>query len=102
MNHGSNLRVKQPWLFRRTFWYVKVSNHFVSLLTCLQGIPEDMLKDKLLSRVMRTGGFGSRRGSNYNVPMNVQQATNNRDALAKVCSSTASKNLSNYFFAVTV
>jgi hypothetical protein len=43
-----------------------------------------MLKDKLLSRVMRTGGFGSRRGSNYNVPMNVQQATNNRDALAKV------------------
>ena len=50
----------------------------------LLGIPEEILKDKLLSRVMRTGGFGSRRGSNYNVPMNVQQAINNRDALSKV------------------
>lgn len=49
----------------------------------LLGIDESLLKEKLLNRVLRTGGFGARRGSTYSVPMNVQQASNNRDALAK-------------------
>ncbi|KAJ3123943.1 Unconventional myosin-Ie [Nowakowskiella sp. JEL0407] len=40
------------------------------------------LNDKLTSRIMTTGGFG-RRSSAYNVPLNVQQAMNTRDALAK-------------------
>ncbi len=47
----------------------------------LLGLKEDMLQDKLLSRVMRTGG--GRRGSTYNVNLNVQQARGTRDALAK-------------------
>ncbi len=49
----------------------------------LLGIEEALLRDKLLNRVLRTGGFGGRRGSTYTVPMNVQQAINNRDALSK-------------------
>lgn len=49
----------------------------------LLGVDENLLKDKLLNRVLRTGGFGSRRGSMYTVPMNVQQASSNRDALSK-------------------
>ncbi|KAI8913022.1 P-loop containing nucleoside triphosphate hydrolase protein, partial [Powellomyces hirtus] len=48
----------------------------------LFGISEQMLQQKLTSRVMTTGGFG-KRGSSYEVPMNVQQAQGTRDALAK-------------------
>ncbi|KAJ3156727.1 Unconventional myosin-Ie, partial [Irineochytrium annulatum] len=48
----------------------------------LLGVSEDTLRAKLTSRVMTTGGFG-KRGSAYNVPMNVQQANGTRDALAK-------------------
>ncbi|KAI8848913.1 P-loop containing nucleoside triphosphate hydrolase protein [Chytridium lagenaria] len=51
-------------------------------LTHYKGISEDALKTKLTSRIMQTGGFG-KRGSAYNVPLNVQQANNTRDALAK-------------------
>lgn len=40
-----------------------------------------MLREKLLSRVMRTGG--SKRGSVYNVNMNCEQAAGSRDALSK-------------------
>jgi myosin-1 len=47
----------------------------------LLGIQEDMLEQKLLSRVISTG-FG-KRGSSYNVPLNVEQAKGTRDALAK-------------------
>ena len=49
----------------------------------LFGVSEQTLQEKLLSRVMRTGGFGSRRASMYNVPLNVEQAQGTRDALAK-------------------
>lgn len=47
-----------------------------------QGINADLLKGKLLSRLVTTGGFG-RRSSEYHVPLNVEQARNSRDALAK-------------------
>jgi hypothetical protein len=46
-----------------------------------QGVQEEILKSKLLSRVISTG-FG-KRGSSYNVPLNVEQAKGTRDALAK-------------------
>nr|KAJ3423287.1 Unconventional myosin-Ie [Polyrhizophydium stewartii] len=36
----------------------------------LFGISVEELQNKMLSRVMRTGGIGSRRGSMYNVPLN--------------------------------
>ncbi|KAJ3306091.1 Unconventional myosin-Ie, partial [Blyttiomyces sp. JEL0837] len=49
----------------------------------LFGVSEDNLRTKLTSRVMTTGGGYGKRSSAYNVPMNVEQATNNRDALAK-------------------
>ncbi|KAJ3371197.1 Unconventional myosin-Ie [Kappamyces sp. JEL0680] len=45
------------------------------------GVHEETLKVKLLSRVISTG-FG-KRGSSYNVPLNVEQARGTRDALAK-------------------
>ncbi|KAI8818072.1 amoeboid myosin I-like protein [Fimicolochytrium jonesii] len=48
----------------------------------LFGISEEMLDNKLTSRIMTTGGFG-KRSSSYNVPMNVQQAQGTRDALSK-------------------
>ncbi|KAI8914411.1 P-loop containing nucleoside triphosphate hydrolase protein [Gorgonomyces haynaldii] len=48
----------------------------------LLGISEGLLEEKLLSRVMRTG-FGGKRGSMYNVNLNVEQATGTRNALAK-------------------
>ncbi|TPX68482.1 hypothetical protein SpCBS45565_g02989 [Spizellomyces sp. 'palustris'] len=48
----------------------------------LLGVSEDLLQAKLTSRRMTTGGFG-KRGSSYNVPLNVQQAQGTRDALAK-------------------
>ncbi|KAI9090825.1 P-loop containing nucleoside triphosphate hydrolase protein [Phlyctochytrium arcticum] len=48
----------------------------------LMGVAEELLQNKLTSRVMTTGGFG-KRGSSYNVPLNVQQAQGTRDALAK-------------------
>lgn len=47
----------------------------------LLGIKEEDLKQKLLSRFISTG-FG-KRGSSYNVPLNVEQAKGTRDALAK-------------------
>ena len=47
----------------------------------LLGVQEETLRSKLLSRVINTG-IG-KRGSNYNVPLNVQQARGTRDALAK-------------------
>ncbi|KAJ3303728.1 Unconventional myosin-Ie [Kappamyces sp. JEL0829] len=47
----------------------------------LLGVHEETLKVKLLSRVISTG-FG-KRGSSYNVPLNVEQARGTRDALAK-------------------
>jgi myosin-1 len=47
----------------------------------LLGLSEDLLEQKLLSRVISTG-FG-KRGSSYNVPLNVEQAKGTRDALAK-------------------
>ncbi|TPX34504.1 hypothetical protein SmJEL517_g02861 [Synchytrium microbalum] len=70
----------------------------------LLGVSEDVLRDKVTSRIMTTGGFG-KRSSNYQVPLNVQQAQGTRDALAKVLYSrmfdwivqavnTAMKNLS--------
>ncbi|KAH9270279.1 hypothetical protein BASA83_007618 [Batrachochytrium salamandrivorans] len=49
----------------------------------LLGVSVDILHGSLLSRVMRTGGVGSRRTSTYNVPLNVEQAQNTRDALSK-------------------
>ena len=48
----------------------------------LLGVEQNVLKEKLLSRLMTTGGAGQRR-SFYDVPLNVEQATNTRDALAK-------------------
>ena len=48
----------------------------------LLGIATSTLQEKMLSRVMTTGGMG-RRSSQYNVPLNVEQAKNSRDALAK-------------------
>ncbi len=36
--------------------------------------------------MMTTGGGVGKRSSNYNVPLNVEQARNTRDALAKVLS----------------
>ncbi|KAJ3092694.1 Unconventional myosin-Ie [Quaeritorhiza haematococci] len=48
----------------------------------LLGVSEDMLRDKITSRIMTTGGFG-RRSSEYHVPLNVEQARNTRDALSK-------------------
>ncbi|KAI8809341.1 myosin IF [Cladochytrium replicatum] len=48
----------------------------------LLGVSEELLNEKITSRVMTTGGFG-RRSSAYQVPLNVQQASNTRDALAK-------------------
>ncbi|KAJ3148444.1 Unconventional myosin-Ie [Geranomyces variabilis] len=48
----------------------------------LFGVSEQLLEQKLTSRVMTTGGFG-KRGSSYTVPMNVLQAQGSRDALAK-------------------
>ncbi|KAI8999429.1 P-loop containing nucleoside triphosphate hydrolase protein [Gaertneriomyces semiglobifer] len=48
----------------------------------LFGVSEDLLEQKLTSRVMTTGGFG-RRTSSYDVTMNMQQAQGTRDALAK-------------------
>ncbi|KAI8900491.1 P-loop containing nucleoside triphosphate hydrolase protein, partial [Globomyces pollinis-pini] len=47
----------------------------------LLGIKENMLEAKLLSRLMTTGV--GRRGSSYNVELNVEQAKGTRDALAK-------------------
>ncbi|XJO77043.1 hypothetical protein BDV3_001684 [Batrachochytrium dendrobatidis] len=49
----------------------------------LLGVSVEMLQGSLLSRVMRTGGIGSKRASMYNVPLNVEQAQNTRDALSK-------------------
>ncbi|KAI8925857.1 P-loop containing nucleoside triphosphate hydrolase protein [Entophlyctis helioformis] len=49
----------------------------------LLGVAEDVLQQKLLSRIVRTGGFGSKRSSMYDVPLNVEQAQGTRDALAK-------------------
>lgn len=48
----------------------------------LLGVSEEMLKNKLLSRIMTTGGSG-KRSSQYEVPLNVEQARNTRDALSK-------------------
>ncbi|KAI9202468.1 P-loop containing nucleoside triphosphate hydrolase protein [Polychytrium aggregatum] len=48
----------------------------------LLGVDSKLLEGKLLSRLMTTGGFG-RRSSEYNVPLNAQQAQGTRDALAK-------------------
>ncbi|KAJ3119118.1 Unconventional myosin-Ie [Phlyctochytrium bullatum] len=48
----------------------------------LLGVSEDALMTKLTSRIVQTGGFG-KRGSAYNVPMNVEQANGTRDALSK-------------------
>lgn len=48
----------------------------------LFGIDASLLLNKITSRVMTTGGAG-RRSSEYNVPLNVEQARNSRDALAK-------------------
>lgn len=45
-------------------------------------LSEDELRAKLTSRFMRTGGT-SKRGSNYQVPLNAHQAEATRDALAK-------------------
>ncbi|RKP16670.1 hypothetical protein ROZALSC1DRAFT_17329 [Rozella allomycis CSF55] len=52
----------------------------LSFPSYLLGIKENELSKKLLSRIMNSG---SKRGSTYDVPMNVQQATSARDALAK-------------------
>ncbi|KAJ3063665.1 Unconventional myosin-Ie [Podochytrium sp. JEL0797] len=49
----------------------------------LFGIDKDALNSKLTSRIVTTGGFGGKRSSTYNVTMNVEQATNSRDALSK-------------------
>ncbi|KAI9341028.1 P-loop containing nucleoside triphosphate hydrolase protein [Zopfochytrium polystomum] len=49
----------------------------------LLGVSEDNLRSKLTSRLVTTGGGYGKRSSAYNVPMNVEQAVNNRDALAK-------------------
>ncbi|KAJ3223556.1 Unconventional myosin-Ie [Clydaea vesicula] len=48
----------------------------------LLGIRTQNLSDKITSRIMTTGGMG-RRSSEYHVPLNVEQARNSRDALAK-------------------
>lgn len=48
----------------------------------LLGISSAKLKEKLTSRLMKTGTIGSR-SSLINVSLNVQQAVNTRDALAK-------------------
>ncbi|KAJ3220393.1 Unconventional myosin-Ie [Dinochytrium kinnereticum] len=55
----------------------------------LLGVSEDSLMTKLTSRIVQTGGFG-KRGSAYNVPLNVQQAINTRDALAKAVNGALS------------
>lgn len=47
----------------------------------LLGVQEDTLESKLLSRVISTGS--GKRGSSYNVPLNVEQARGTRDALSK-------------------
>ena len=47
----------------------------------LYGVEASILEQKFLTRLMESG---SRRGSVYNVPMNVLQANAARDALAKV------------------
>ncbi|ORY53153.1 hypothetical protein BCR33DRAFT_711504 [Rhizoclosmatium globosum] len=62
----------------------KVANHeTLDFPAYLFGIDKDMLNAKLTSRIVTTGGFGGKRSSTYNVTMNVEQATNTRDALAK-------------------
>ncbi|RKO97884.1 hypothetical protein CXG81DRAFT_26193 [Caulochytrium protostelioides] len=49
----------------------------------LFGVAETVLEEKLISRFMTTGGGIGRRGSAYNVPLNLEQARGTRDALAK-------------------
>ncbi|KAJ3205417.1 Unconventional myosin-Ie [Entophlyctis luteolus] len=61
----------------------KVANADSELLDKCHGVDKDMLNAKLTSRIVTTGGFGGKRSSTYNVTMNVEQATNTRDALAK-------------------
>ncbi|KAJ3141915.1 Unconventional myosin-Ie [Physocladia obscura] len=48
-----------------------------------KGIDKEILNAKLTSRIVTTGGFGGKRSSTYTVTMNIEQATNTRDALAK-------------------
>lgn len=47
----------------------------------LLGVEKEVLSLKLMSRVISTGG--GKRGSNYNVPLNAEQARGSRDALSK-------------------
>ncbi|KAJ3223377.1 Unconventional myosin-Ie [Chytriomyces hyalinus] len=49
----------------------------------LLGVDKETLNAKLTSRIVTTGGFGGKRSSTYNVTLNIEQATNTRDALAK-------------------
>lgn len=48
----------------------------------LMGVTETILLEKLSTRVVTTGGAG-KRSSTYTIPLNVEQARNTRDALAK-------------------
>eukprot|EP01135_Chromosphaera_perkinsii_P001858 Nk52_evm7s212 gene=Nk52_evmTU7s212 len=58
------------------------NEQFLQFPAYLLEVSPEHLKEKLTSRMMQTGGMG-RRGSFYNVPLNVEQANYTRDALAK-------------------
>ncbi|KAJ3254742.1 Unconventional myosin-Ie, partial [Chytriomyces hyalinus] len=57
----------------------------------LLGVDKETLNAKLTSRIVTTGGFGGKRSSTYNVTLNIEQATNTRDALAKSVNAALSR-----------
>eukprot|EP00126_Sphaerothecum_destruens_P015782 Sdes_comp9827_c0_seq1m1365 len=60
-----------------------LNEQFLEFPAYLLEISTAVLKEKLTSRMMQTGGGNHRRGSLYNVPLNVEQAEFTRDALSK-------------------